>query len=248
MFPSNRETKNQGMGNFNFYIDESCHLEHDKCKVMCIGYIKVEDINVQSLKNSLKEIKAKHGILHELKWNTISNTKIEMYKEIIDFFFSSSLEFRCLLVKYKDNLDHEAYNQGSHDNFYYKMIFHLLSNVWLNPNSENYRVFLDIKDTKGREKLNVIENVFESKYHGNTPFKSFQHIRSHEVQFIQLVDIFIGAVTYKARGLCNVVNGSAAKRELVRYIEEKSGFCIDEGTEPWETKFNIFDHKSRKKI
>ena len=26
---------------YDFYIDESCHLEHDNIPVMCIGYIKV---------------------------------------------------------------------------------------------------------------------------------------------------------------------------------------------------------------
>lgn len=236
------------MNKYNFYIDESCHLEHDKSKVMCIGYMKVEESNIQSLKEGIKEIKARHGILHELKWNTISNTKLDMYKELIDFFFISPIDFRCLLVKYKDRLNHEAYNQGSHDNFYYKMVFYLLSNVWINPNSEEYRVFLDIKDTKGRQKLNVIEEVFENKYHGGSPFKNFQHTRSHEVQFIQLVDLFIGAITYKSRGLGDVENGSAAKKELVRYIEQKSGYTIDEGTEPWETKFNIFDHQPRKQV
>ncbi len=234
------------MSKFNFYIDESCHIEHDLSNVMCIGYTKVEDSQILQLKDGIKAIKAKHGILHELKWNTISNTKLDMYKELIDYFFDSPIDFRCLLVKYKDRLNHQAYNQGSHDNFYYKMVFHLLSNVWINPNSDEYRVFLDIKDTNGREKLNMIEDVFENKYHGSSPFKTFQHIRSHEVQFIQLTDIFIGAVTYKARGLGEKENASPAKKELVRYIEEKSGYTIDEGTEPWETKFNIFDHQSRK--
>ena len=30
---------------FAFYIDESCHLEHDHFPVMCIGYIKVPEDN-----------------------------------------------------------------------------------------------------------------------------------------------------------------------------------------------------------
>lgn len=230
---------------YNFYIDESCHLEHDQSKVMCIGYIKVQDIDVQPLKEEFKRIKASYGILHELKWNTISNTKVDMYKELIDFFFNSPLAFRCVLVKYKDRLDNEAFNQGSHDNFYYKMVFNLLSNEWINPSSDEYRIFMDIKDTNGRKKLDKIEEVFDNKYHGNSPFKNFQHVRSHEIQFIQLVDILIGAVAYKARGLGDLPDASPAKKEIVRYLEEKSGYSIDEGTEPWETKFNLFDHQPR---
>lgn len=236
------------MSKFNFYIDESCHIEHDLSNVMCIGYMKVAESEMLKIKEEIKAIKASHGILHELKWNTISNTKLDMYKELIDHFFASTIDFRCVLVKYKNKLNHVEYNQGSHDVFYDKMVFYLLANVWLNPSSDEFRVFLDIKDTKGREKLNKIDEIFTNKYHNNSPFKTFQHIHSHESQFIQLVDIFIGAVTYKARGLCDIESGSPAKKELVRYIEEKSGYSIDEGTEPWETKFNIFDHQSRKPI
>ena len=231
-----------------FYIDESCHLEHDHFPVMCIGYIKVPKEQTEEMKQCIKAIKRRHNILHEIKWNTISNTHIDMYKELIDYFFDSNMEFRCILVKYKDRLDNLSFNNGEHDNFYYKMIYYLLVNPYTNPSAmNNYRVFLDIKDTKGRAKLNKIQEVFSNKFHGKSPFLSFQHIRSHESQFIQLADFFIGAVTYKARGLHLKKDGSLAKKELINYIEMKSGYVLDEGTEPGEIKFNIFDHQPRKR-
>ena len=231
---------------FAFYIDESCHLEHDHFPVMCIGYIKVPEEKAEELKQGIKAIKREYGILHEIKWNTVSNTHTEMYKKLVDYFFDSEMEFRCILVKYKDRLDNQSFNNGEHDNFYYKMIYYLLVNPYTNPPGMNdYRVFLDIKDTRGRTKLNKIQEVFSNKFHGESPFLTFQHIRSHESQFIQLADFFIGAVTYKARNLQSLVNGSQAKKELVSYIEMRSGYILDEGTEPGETKFNIFDHQPR---
>lgn len=42
-------------------------------------------------------------------------------------------------------------------------------------------------------------------------------------------------------------DGSLAKKELINYIEMKSGYVLDEGTEPGEIKFNIFDHQPRKR-
>ncbi len=233
---------------FAFYIDESCHLEHDHFPVMCIGYIKVPEEKAEGIKQDIKAIKRKHGILHEIKWNTISNTHVDMYKELVDYFFNSPMEFRCILVKYKDRLDNLSFNNGEHDNFYYKMIYYLLVNPYTNPPMiNNYRVFLDIKDTKGRAKLNKIGEIFSHKFYGKSPFLSFQHIRSHESQFIQLADLFIGAVTYKARDLHTNEKGSPAKKELISYIETKSGYVLDEGTEPGEIKFNIFDHQPRKR-
>ena len=38
----------------------------------------------------------------------------------------------------------------------------------------------------------------------------------------------------------------AGRLEFIEYLEEASGFSLDEGTVPWETKFNIFDHQPKK--
>lgn len=233
---------------YMIFIDESCHLEHDHIPVMCIGYVKVSAGSMEQVKQEIKAIKQKHSIFHEIKWNTISNTHVDMYKELIDYFFQSSMQFRCVLVKYKFDLDHQSFNQGEHDNFYYKMVYYLLANQDTNPLYNCcYRVFLDIKDTRGKSKLDKIQKIFSRKYDGESPFLTFQHIRSHESQFIQLADLFIGAVTYKARQLHQAEKGSMAKKILVKYLEMKSGYRLDEGTEPDEVKFNIFDHQPRKK-
>jgi hypothetical protein len=233
---------------YDLFLDESCHLQNDKSSVMSIGFIKVPSNEYASLKEKLRAIKLLHGIPHEYKWNTCSNTKREFYVELIDFFFATSLSFRTIVVKYKQILDHDQYNQGSHDNFYYKMVYFLLNNQSMNPPDVNYRVFLDIKDTRGRDKIAKIHEVFENSHSGESPFKHFQHIRSHESEFIQLADFFIGAVTYKSRGLHNLPGSSPIKSFIVDYIESKSGYSLDEGTEPWEEKFNIFDHQPRKTL
>jgi len=228
----------------NIFIDESCHLEHDNLPVMCIGYIKVSQKNYHHIKENLKAIKEKHYNPFELKWNKVSPSRQELYRELIDYFFENPLFFRCVIIKYKQNLDHDQFNMGSHDNFYYKMIYYLLR--LNNDPGTQYRVFLDIKDTRGREKLRKIDEVFSNYYKGVSPFIYFQHIRSHENVFIQLADLFIGAITYKARGEHKKTDANPIKKFIVEYLEERSGYIIDESTEPWEEKFNIFDHQPRK--
>ena len=143
---------------FTFYIDESCHLEHDHFPVMCIGYIKVPKEQTEEMKQCIKAIKRGHNILHEIKWNTISNTHIDMYKELIDYFFDSNMEFRCILVKYKDRLDNLSFNNGEHDNFYYKMAngpledaIQLAEETWQMVNLVNLREY--IAPTKERASL-----------------------------------------------------------------------------------------------
>lgn len=226
---------------YNIYIDESCHLEHNDSTVMCIGYIKLEYGQYSTIKEAIKRIRFKHKTFSEIKWSKLSISRLSLYKELIDLFFLSNMEFRCVLVKNKGNLDHDRYNRGDHDAFYYKMIYLLLNNKYTNPTDDIYRVILDIKDTRGKVSLKVLGDCLKDKNEGSSPFKYFQHIRSNENELIQLTDLFIGAVTYKARKENEKTGASKIKLEVIDYLERKSGYSLDEGTIPWEPKFNIFD-------
>jgi len=229
----------------SFYIDETCHLENDDQSVMCIGYTKIDKVNYDEIKESIKSLKIKHKSPTELKWNKLSLSRLDFYKELIDYFFNAEIEFRCVLVKNKSNLDHEKFNRGDHNAFYYKLIYLLLNNPWVNPVDTDYRVILDIKDTRGKERLIELEKCLDHKYGDNSPFKYFQHIRSHENELLQLADFFIGAISYKARKEHEKEGASLVKRQVIEYLEEKSGYSLDDGTIPWESKFNIFDFQTR---
>jgi hypothetical protein len=215
--------------------------------VMCIGYTEINTGQYAEIKQHIKELKLQHKSPTEVKWNNVSASRLPLYKALVDYFFATNIDFRCILVKYKDKLNHEQFNQGDHNNFYYKLIYFLLKSA-TNPPANQYNVYLDIKDTRGKERLNKIEEVLQHKYNGKSPFVFFQHIHSHENVLLQLTDLFIGAITFKARGLQEFENASKAKVELLRHIEEKSGYSLEEGTEPWETKFNIFDHQPKQAL
>lgn len=227
---------------YNLFVDESCHLEHDKIPVMCIGYVKVPNLAYEEIKGILLKLKGKHKTYAELKWNKFSNSRLPLYKGLVDCFFENPIDFRCVLIKYKERLNHKDFNRGSHDNFYYKMAYYLLRP---NPPGVEYRVFLDIKDNRGKERLVKIEEVFKNYHKGESPFIHFQHLRSHENVLFQLTDLFIGAVTYRNRRILGTLDEHKGKDEFVSYLESKSGFVLHEGTPPWETKFNILDHQPK---
>lgn len=229
---------------YDVFIDESCHLENDQSSVMCIGYLKINADDYTTLKSAIKEIKIKHRSPTEIKWNKLSMSRIELYKALVDYFFESPMQFRCVVVKNKERLNHTQFNHGDPNNFYYKTVY-LLLNSETNPPNQRYRVLLDIKDTRGRQRLKKISDVFNNKYRGRSPFTHFQHIHSHENVFLQLTDFFIGAITYKSRKINVDENASAVKLNIIEYIESKSGYQLDEGTEPWEVKFNIFDFQPK---
>lgn len=231
--------------NYNLFVDESCHLEHDKIPVMCIGYIKVPQLAYEELHKKLTLLKLNLGNPSEIKWNKLSKSRMPLYKELVDFFFETPIEFRCVLVKHKERLNHDDFNKGSHDNFYYKMIYYLLRP---NPPGVKYKVFMDIKDSRGKEKLNKLDEIFQNYHHGDSPFVHFQHLHSHDNVFFQLTDLFIGAITFKARELHKVALSAKIKIEFVDYLESKSKFSLNESIPIWETKFNIFDFQPQQKL
>lgn len=229
---------------YEIYIDESCHLERDGSSAMGIGYVKVESELRSEYKEQIKAIKLKHKTPVELKWTGISSSRLPMYKELVDLFFSSKMCFRCIIINYKQNLDHEKHNDGDHLTFYQKLVYYLLNSPLNNP-EHRYRVFLDVVNTRNSSRRETTERVLQNAFKGNSPFVSLQDINSAS-PFTQYADLFIGAITYKSRGEHSKKGASKAKLELIEYIEGKCGYILDTGTPPWEHKFNIFKHQPRK--
>ncbi|WP_294586711.1 DUF3800 domain-containing protein [uncultured Bacteroides sp.] len=223
------------------YIDESCHLENDKLPVMCVGGLFVEEKSWKELSDKMKQIKLEHHSPTELKWNKVSASRMTLYKSLIDFFFQQKdLRFSALLIKHKENIDNERYNNGDHNIFYYKAMFYLVRDFL---NTHLYKVYMDIKDNRGKARLDMLSKVL-CRVCGAGKYVHFQNIRSDESQFIQLADFFIGAIVYKQRQ--DIVKTNAVKNEIIEYIEHKSGYSITENTPPWEKKIKIWDFQLAK--
>lgn len=221
----------------NIYCDESCHLEHDQQGVMLLGALKCPLEKVTTITTELKDLKEKYKSRGELKWQKVSSSRIKYYIALVDYFFNQSdLNFRCVVVKNKNKLDHQYYNQGSHDSFYYKMYYYLLRNMINCDNS--YNIYLDIKDTQSQNKINALKEILDN-YYKNTNTKAInimQQIRSKESELLQLSDFLIGTVAYANRDLSK----SNAKKTLVDMIKDYTKITLTESTPPWEEKFNIF--------
>ena len=101
-----------------------------------------------------------------------------------------NLAFCCLWKQYrlvakdKSNLNHEKYNQGSHDLWYYKAYFYLLDAMI--GYSEEYRIFIDIKDTCGGTKVKKLQEVLcNNKYDfKHEVIRDIQQIKSNESEIL----------------------------------------------------------------
>lgn len=152
------------MSKSTLYFDETCHLKNDKQDVMCIGYTKILQKDYTVFKKEIKSIKVKHKSPTEIKWNKISHSRIAMYKELIDWFFDMPIKFRCVLVKNKRKLTAPNSPIKDFDTFYYNLVYLLLNVSSIDPESSEISVKMDIKDTRGKEKLNQLNANLELKY------------------------------------------------------------------------------------
>ena len=71
------------MKTFNFYCDESCHLENDHLPFMLIGYVSSAYNQVKLHTEKIKQLKKEYHIPYELKWNHLSKSAMELYSQPI---------------------------------------------------------------------------------------------------------------------------------------------------------------------
>lgn len=227
---------------YNVYCDESCHLEHDNINVMTLGAIWCPQRKLTEINMRIKQIKSRYGVAatSEIKWTKVSPTKVQLYGDIIDYFFDDDdLHFRCLVIPDKKLLDHRRFEQ-THDDWYYKMYFTMLKTIF-SPEAQ-YEVYLDIKDTHTDQKARKLHEVCcNDRYDFSRKIiQRIQPIRSYEVQVMQLTDILLGAVTYRNRSFEENFVRSPAKIQLIRQIIRRSGYKLTKSTLLRENKMNIF--------
>ncbi len=220
------------------YCDESCHLESDHASAMVLGAVWCPASHRAMLGRKVKALRAAHGIGSgvEIKWTKVSPAKLDFYLGLIDLFFDEPLlHFRGLVIPDKSSLDHGRFLQD-HDGFYYKM-WYLLLNRMISPD-ERYRIFIDIKDTLGQQKVSKLHEVLCNANYDfdRSLIEHIEQVHSHDILLLQLADLIIGALSYLHRGL----NSSPAKLAIIDRIRQRSGLNLMHSSLLRADKFNLF--------
>ncbi len=205
---------------------------------MVIGAVSCPLEKTRKISDRIREIKTHHNLkkTFEVKWTKVSPAKVSFYKELIDYFFDNNdLQFRALIIPDKTKLAHEKFGQD-HNTWYYKMYFDMLKVVF-EPDGR-YRIYLDIKDTCGAEKVAKLHDVLCNNIYdfSKKVIERIQLVRSDEIEILQLTDLLIGAISYINRGLSN----NSAKATLVYRMKDRSGYSLTKSTLLREKKVNLF--------
>lgn len=218
---------------YNIYCDESTHLENDGQPYMIYGYVSIPYNEMALAKKQIREIKKKHGYKGELKWTYISDKTFPLYNEIVDYFFMTNMKFRAVIVD-KSEIDNTRV-EYTYNDFYFRMYYQLLHHQM--DMESTYNVYFDIKDTCSQQKLHKLSEIL--KY--NSAIRNFNFVKSHQVHFIQLADILMGAINYHLRIQRGVIEGKVrAKRLIVEKIKKQTSLSLLCTTPLKNRKFNLF--------
>lgn len=216
------------MKTFNLYSDESCHLENDHKQFMFLGSVSAAYNQVKLHTENIQSLKKKHHFYGEIKWGKVSKSQLYFYTELIDYFFSTDLKFRCVGID-KTKVDNNRFQQ-TYDDFYFKMYYQLLNH---NIDSRYaYNVYLDIKDSLSAFKVNKLKEVLNVKY---GVFRNVQSIRSNESVLLQLSDLIMGAISYEQN---NEKKENQAKIKIIEKIKSHAKDSLNKTN--LSDKLNLF--------
>lgn len=224
---------------FEVYCDESrpdlLSSQHPPVRFLVIGSLWLQSDARQEFKDAIHSLRDKHKIGGEFKWQKVSPSRLDFYRELVDWFMnigSERFRFRCIAV------EHEKVNLVKfHDNdqelgfykFYYQMLHH-----WILDFNE-YSIFCDFKQNRLRNRLHLLQNCLDYSNLSSNVI-NVQAIRSEESVLIQLADVLTGAAA--ARLNCTLRQGSS-KAKVVEQLELAIGNKI-KPTVKNEQKYNIF--------
>ncbi|MDX1828749.1 MAG: DUF3800 domain-containing protein [Lutibacter sp.] len=220
---------------FEVYCDESSPevlADRQANKYLILGSIWMPSGFRNKFKEKIKSIKEEFGYRNEIKWNKVSPSSIDFYKELIGYFFTSDdIRFRGIIVE-AEKIDLIKFHNDDSELSFYKFYYQLLHHWIFSFN--DYSIFLDHKVNKDLTRVNKLKDVL-SKANLFSNIENVQALPSHESLGIQFADLFTGALN----GKMNKKITSASKLELIQEIEDYLGHPI-QPTYKSENHFNVF--------
>ena len=224
--------------NFEVYCDESrqeLFTGKRRGGFVVIGGVWLESAHREHLKARIGELRARHRVGGEFKWQKVSRSREAFYCDLVELFFGEPIRFRAIVLA-ADEMDAARFHDADNELMFYKFYYQLLHHWILDQNT--YRIFVDMKTNRVRGRVKTLERVLRNA-NLTAEIAGVQALPSRELDILQLADVLVGAVG-------SVFNGggtSAAKQALVARIEQHLEHPI-QPTSRAEQKFNIFRFRS----
>jgi hypothetical protein len=219
---------------FDVYCDESRQqLFTGKQRAGCVvlGSVWLETAQREHLKGRLMELRARHQVGGEFKWQKVSPSRLDFYTDLVELFFGEPIRFRAIVLA-AEEMDAVRFHEADNELMFYKFYYQLLHHWILDQN--RYRIFVDTKTNRVASRIRTLERVLRNA-NLTAEILAVQALPSRQLDLMQLADVLLGAVSYAF----NEQTGSTAKAAVVAAIEQHLGHQI-EPTPRAQDKFNIF--------
>jgi hypothetical protein len=221
--------------NFEVYCDESgleALTRKDAHNYTAIGGIWMPAEFRDTFKAEMNAIKVKHNVKGELKWQKVSPSFLDLYSDLINYFFDKpELRFRAIIIESK-TVDNIRFNDKDAELGFYKFYYQLLHHWIFDFN--RYDIFIDFKVNRNKGRVNVLKKVLDAS-NLTSDINQVQALHSHQSLGIQLADVLTGMVSAKF----NMEISSIAKKSLIALAETKLNKLIAPSPK-WEEKLNVF--------
>jgi len=250
------------------YSDESRHINE---RFMLLSGLWIDEEKIKAATEQIRELRQVYGYTNsegqhidfegEFKWQKASDKYLHVYQVLVDVFFewikNDTVRFCCMLID-TENPEIKKYNNIKNDG-YFKLLYQLYFHNSKIP--AIYKIFPD-SISNATVKVNLpklgssLEVNFKKKFaplinpEENSPPKGFINnitpINSKSSEFIQTVDVVMGAIGFLQNQLFKRGNAKIAKVKLMKYVFEKitlSGAISVSGKKYYvakSTKFNIW--------
>jgi hypothetical protein len=169
-------------------------------------------------------IVTKDGAPSEIKWNKVSNAKLDAYKRVVLTFFQFAnkiplavgrLDFHSAVV------DTTIKGGELNEIGFNKEVRTLASKFTRVYPQALLHIYLDERTTRHKlwkEQQHLNHSIHLHRPKKDWPIRRLMFQRSHEVQGIQVADILLGALAYRLNGHYDLPDASPAKIELSNYV------------------------------
>lgn len=244
-----KDTKDLRLSEYNqiwskfCFFDESGSLSNLMDPLFTIGIIKISQPYYLSSKISYERSRRK--FFDELKFNKLSKINLNFAKFVIDAFFDTrSTCFYSYTIDKKG--DYFCKNFANDPWRVYEELTMKLLEAALSP-KEILILIADYITTPNSVKYEVNIKKEMNRKNGRLAIAGVCRFDSKANDLLQLVDLFIGAITYDVKLSTGIVGGDKYKIEFVDYLKKNLGVdsFINNGFR--NRNFNIFIDKDIKK-
>lgn len=225
---------------YEVYCDEAFPdlftSKHSSKKFLTIGALWLEKSMRTDIKEKINEIRKKHNAWGEIKWNKISQSKLDFYFDLVDLFMSYGydLRFRCIVID-SSAVDLKLHHNNDGELGFYKFYYQLLHHWILDFNT--YSIFCDTKTNKDPERIKILHRCLKSS-NLSSEILNVQALPSKEVVLIQLSDFLLGMASARMN---NTLKENSAKSRVVEELERKLNVHRLGPTYQNELKYNVFN-------